>query len=196
MRKFKEARISKGIKAVDAAERLCVHPATLSAWERGTKNPTLENVERMSEIYGVSIDYLMGRSPLYQHSEQLPVSVDLLPILHGRPVWSTTYGWCLINNINQQLVLSNGESLPLTSLDGLYQIPFLSDSNILKRSPLNKPDLIPGLEIIVEPISPDPILKEKLRGTYCVKDGYVENSTGNRFFFDTYTHQWLAFKTE
>lgn len=129
-RRYKEARIAKNLKVSDVTEILGISQPTLSAWERGVKNPTIENLESLADLYGVTTDYLLGRD---SHSINSPVQ-------------------------------------------------------------LNISDLQPGMEVLVEPISNDMALKQMLKGIYVVKDRYVENLTGNRFFFDTYTFQWIAYK--
>lgn len=41
---------------------LGVSGPTVSQWESGAKEPKKENLERLADLYGVSTDYLMGRS--------------------------------------------------------------------------------------------------------------------------------------
>ena len=190
-RRFKEARLLKGFKLIDCAEKLGVGQPTLSAWERGSKNPTLENLEAMSDLYGVSVDYLLGRiAPDLDSST--PISKDALPALHGRPVWHNELGWCIVDNINHCLCCVNG-NVPLSDAvlylapDRFAQSP--APTKLISKNKLNAFD-----EVLVEPISTDQKLRQQLRGYYRVKNGFVENSTGNRFFFDTYGFQWLAFE--
>ena len=180
-RRFKEARLLKGFKLIDCAEKLGVGQPTLSAWERGSKNPTLENLEAMADLYGVSVDYLLGRiGPDADNST--PISKDMLPAFHGRPVWNNELGWCIVDNMSKCLCCANGK-VP----DRFAQAPALT-----KR--ISKDELNAFDEVLVEPISVDQELRSQLRGYYRVKNGFVENSTGNRFFFDTYGFQWLAFE--
>lgn len=176
---------------MDCAEKLGVGKPTLSAWERGAKNPTLENLEAMADLYNVSVDYLLGRTAPDANSAA-PISKDMLPTVHGRPVWSNELGWCIVDNINGCLcgVIGN---IPLTDAI-LYLAPDRFAQSPTLTKPILKNDLDAFDEVIVEPISTDQKLKNQLRGYYRVKNGYVENSTGNRFFFDTYGFQWLAFE--
>ena len=39
---------------------LGVSQPTLSAWEGERKNPSVESLIQMSELYGVSVDFLLG----------------------------------------------------------------------------------------------------------------------------------------
>lgn len=190
-RRFKEARLLKGFKLIDCAEKLGVGQPTLSAWERGSKNPTLENLEAMADLYGVSIDYLLGRiGPNADNST--PISKDMLPAFHGRPVWNNELGWCIVDNINKCLCCVNGkvtlnDAVLYVAPDRFAQAPALT-------KPISKDELTAFDEVLVEPISVDQELRRQLRGYYRVKNSYVENSMGNRFFFDTYGFQWLAFE--
>ncbi len=191
-RRFKEARLLKGYKLIDCAEKLGVGQPTLSAWERGTKNPTLENLEAMADMYNVSVDYLLGRIVPDKECSKL-ISKDMLPVLHGRPIWNKELGWCIVDNINGYLWNVNGK-MPIGGTDTLYLAPDSFTQSPAPSKPISKDELNSFNEILVEPISTDQNLKRQLRGYYRVMKGYVENFTGNRFFFDTYGFQWLAFE--
>ena len=158
----------------------------------GSKNPTLENLEAMADLYEVSIDYLLGRTAPVM-SDSKPISRDMLPVLHGRPIWSNEFGWCVVDNINGCLWSVNGK-MPIIGTDTLYLAPDRFTLSPTLSKPISKEDLSSFDEVIVEPISTDKHLKHQLRGYYRVKNNYVENSTGNRFFFDSYGFQWLAFE--
>lgn len=190
-RRFKEARLLKGLKLIDCAEKLGVGKPTLNAWERGAKNPTLENLEAMADLYDVSVDYLLGRIDS-DIDLSTPISKEMLPALHGRPVWSNELGWCIVNHINGCLCNISG-NVPLADAI-LYLAPDKFVQSPTPAKPISRNELNAFDEVLVEPISPDQKLRHQLRGYYRVMDGYVENNTGNRFFFDTYGFQWLAFE--
>lgn len=48
----------------DLAERLGVKPPAVSKWERELTYPKMENVLKMSEIFGVSMSVVMGMEPI------------------------------------------------------------------------------------------------------------------------------------
>ena len=88
-RKFKEARQMMKLTAVEAADRLGVSQAALSSWESGRKSPTIENLIGMADIYGVTTDYLLGRSNEPQGiSDNRALTAKELRIRNGMPVWS------------------------------------------------------------------------------------------------------------
>lgn len=63
MNRIKEAREKRGITQKYVALTLGVKAPSVSAWETGKTFPSAENLAALSELYGVSIDYLMGKDP-------------------------------------------------------------------------------------------------------------------------------------
>ena len=49
---------------------LGVSQPTLSAWEGERKNPSVESLIQMSELYGVSVDFLLGLPEARYHREE------------------------------------------------------------------------------------------------------------------------------
>ena len=62
MSRFKECREIKGLSQKYVAVMLGVSPSAISQWEKGTTYPSSENLAALAELYGVSIDYLMGKA--------------------------------------------------------------------------------------------------------------------------------------
>ena len=195
-RKFKEARQLKHFTAVEAAERLGVTKAALSAWESGKKSPTVENLIGMAELYGVTTDYLLGRAAEPQSNPgKRALTAEELRVRNGQPVWSERNGWLLVDAGAGFLLRSDGVKLPLLDSGELFQMPpaFVEES-IPKREPLRRKDLKPGISVWVEPISADAVLRAELRGWYRIGDIFAENEIGNRFPLSSYTARWLAFQ--
>lgn len=193
---FKDARKSKKLSAVEAARLLNVSQPTISAWEREVKTPSIGALEKMANLYDVSTDYLLGRIDTQFLNMQTPINPKHLLLYDGKPVWSKTYGWLLIDASKKQFVSSKGEILSFNIDDELFVLQpdstFLIPTNI---NPLSKNELENNKEVWVEPISSDQYLKNELRGYYKVMGFFVENSSGNRFMIDKYEVNWLAFKT-
>ena len=61
---FKAVRAIKGITQENAATILGVSPSTLSKWENGETEPTASQLYKMSVVYGVSADKLIGADQL------------------------------------------------------------------------------------------------------------------------------------
>lgn len=195
-RQFKKARLFNNLKAIQAAKMLGVSQPTLSAWEGERKSPSIEGLENMATLYGVTTDYLLGREETAPDPLQ-PVSVHALPALHGKPVWSATYGWMLVNSVARLLLLNDGKTLPFTNAGEFFITPPpFSETTYPYKKPLTKSELKQYSEIWLEPVSPDQNLRSELRGWYKPKARWVENEYGNRFYLDTYEAKWLAFDIE
>jgi len=192
--KFRTARQLKKLKVIEAAELLGISQPTLSAWETGNKASSVEGVEKMADLYGVTTDFLLGRTDS-EHSFDNMVSLNkiLLPILHEKPVWSARHGWMLVDYAKSHLIGCN-IIIPLEKAEELFIAPpTFAESSIPNSEPLLRNELQYGLQIWVEPISADSSLREELRGWYRVKHHAIENECGNRFSLDSYGAKWLAF---
>lgn len=58
---FKKCRIASKLSQREAASILNVVPSTLSKWETGVATPDQTILPRIADLYGVSVDYLLGR---------------------------------------------------------------------------------------------------------------------------------------
>lgn len=197
-RRFKTARQINKLKITEAAEKLDISQPTLSAWEGERKSPSIDKLEKMAELYGVTTDFLLGRTETQNQDPRQPIPPQALPAFHGRPVWSTKYGWLLVNAADRLLTFPDGHTLPFSNIIGEIFIssPPFSESDPPKELPLSRSEVSKQKEIWLEPISPDSDLRQELRGWYLVKDRFVENEYGNRFYLDTYGAKWLAFSSE
>lgn len=60
--RLKELRKQAHLTQVELAKRLGIGQSSYADWERGRKKPTQENLVKISQVLGVSIDYLVGNS--------------------------------------------------------------------------------------------------------------------------------------
>ena len=70
-----EVRKHSGMTQSDLAEKLNVSRQAVSRWEMGTAKPDFENLVAISELFGVSVDYLLKGSEeerTSSKSEQTP----------------------------------------------------------------------------------------------------------------------------
>jgi transcriptional regulator with XRE-family HTH domain len=81
MNNLREARLKKGIKAVDLAKALNVSKQTISNWEHGKRNPDIDTLIKLADLYEVSLDYLVGR----KDSNDINNDTDLLTVLSNIP---------------------------------------------------------------------------------------------------------------
>ena len=192
-RQYKNARKNQKLIIKDAAAKLDVSPSTLGAWESERKTPSIESLEAMANLYQVTTDYLLGRENP-SSTTSLPLSQEILKIYHSKPVWSSDYGWVLVDSVRNVFVRTDGSMVPFDSAGSVYaaQPPFY-EATLPDTKPLSKQDISNYSEVWLEPISHDAELREDLRGWYRVRDHWVENDYGIRFPIDTYGAKWLAF---
>jgi len=124
-RQFKLARQFKNLKAVEAAELLGVSQPTLSAWETGRKSPSVDSLEKMADLYGVTTDFLLGRTKQLTNHMKEPISIEALPVMHGYPVWSSV-GCSLTQwkkSLSRQTTFQLHSAMPVNSLEWFPHLP-------------------------------------------------------------------------
>lgn len=65
--KLKKLRVSSNLTQAQVAERIGIVVSAVSSYESGTRFPSLEMLMKLSALYHVSTDYLLG----VDHSRQL-----------------------------------------------------------------------------------------------------------------------------
>ncbi|MBE7092401.1 MAG: helix-turn-helix transcriptional regulator [Clostridiales bacterium] len=58
--RIKELRISTGLNQVDFAKKLSVTKQSVSNWENGNIQPSIDMLVKIATIFSVSADYLLG----------------------------------------------------------------------------------------------------------------------------------------
>ena len=197
--RYKLARKIRKLTLAETVEKLGISQPTISAWEGGRKNPSVESLAQMADLYNVSTDFLLGRDEnlTVEISKLQPVSARALNCLHGQPVWSEKYGWLLVDAIEQCLFSIEHGQLPFSDIGDLYVMPSSFSVGYQDLSePLTLGEVKRRDNVWLEPISPDSQTRIELRGWYQVFDRYVQNEYGNRFYMDTYGAKWLAFDSK
>ena len=196
MNRIAQARKDAGLSTKELAARLGVDATTISNWESGRRQLTLDRLKQLAALLGVSVTYLLGLNEQVSNTE--PVEKVMLPVLHRMPVWTRSHGWALVNAIEQQLVLTDGKTVPFESIkDPLYMIPPAFAMGLRGiGAPLELDAVLAHERVWVEPVTRDPDLAAELRGWYRpYRQRLVENEYGNRFYLDAYGAKWLAFES-
>lgn len=68
--RLRQLRERKRIKRYVLSERCGLHPDAIRRYEQGKAKPTMDALERIAQEFGVSVDYLMGRT-------DYPLTVDV-----------------------------------------------------------------------------------------------------------------------
>lgn len=65
---LKQLRQKMGLRQEDVAKMVGVERSTLANWERGAKQPSVEMLVKLSQLYGVSLDELVGLNNVRFHT--------------------------------------------------------------------------------------------------------------------------------
>ena len=60
--RLKELRESRGLSQADLAQAIHTNQSTVAMWENGTNRPRNATLEKLANFFGVSTDYLLGRT--------------------------------------------------------------------------------------------------------------------------------------
>ena len=112
---IKTLRKTKGLTQDDLAIRLNVVRQTVSKWEKGLSVPDAEMLQKMAEVFEVSVSKLLG-SPIYQNenvdiiAEQLSRINEQLAVKNNRSrkIWKTIGIIFAIIIVGQLLLMALG----------------------------------------------------------------------------------------
>lgn len=76
MNRLREIRRAKGLTAKELGEMVGKAEVTITQYEVGGRNPTRGTLEKLADVLGVSVDYLLGK-------EKDPAQVDLSRVDEG-----------------------------------------------------------------------------------------------------------------
>lgn len=63
MNAIKKYREAAGLKQAEMAEAIGISTMTLSRYESGTREPRATELLKMSELFGCTVDELLGKNP-------------------------------------------------------------------------------------------------------------------------------------
>jgi transcriptional regulator with XRE-family HTH domain len=62
--RLRELRIAKGYTQQDIADKIHVNKQTISQYERGVRQPQIEVLEQLADVFNVDMNYLLGKEDL------------------------------------------------------------------------------------------------------------------------------------
>ena len=104
MIRIRELRKRSGLTLDEFAKELGVSRATLGFWEQGKFQPSHEMLIRLSDIFGVSVDYLLGRETVKE--DELKVA------LFGGDEVVTDEMWEEVKNFAEYVKAKNKRKTP------------------------------------------------------------------------------------
>lgn len=75
---LKEERENSNLTQEEAAKRIVVSKSIISKWETGKSYPSLENLSKISETYGVSINEILAGTRLGMNEKEIVSDENLL----------------------------------------------------------------------------------------------------------------------
>lgn len=91
MNRIKSLRAELEMKQTDLAKQLKVGQNTVSNWETGRTEPDFACLQKMSQIFHVSIDYILGHNSLRQNASGVGVTIPVLgDVAAGIPIEAIT----------------------------------------------------------------------------------------------------------
>ena len=98
--KLKELRNEKNLTLNKLSEKINISPQVLSRYERGDREPDIKTLITLSDFFGVSVDYLIGREDDFGIIKKAAE----LPALSREETELLTY-FKKLNNLQQQKVI-------------------------------------------------------------------------------------------
>lgn len=80
---IRELRLKRGITQSELAELCLVHQTAVSQWEKGRTLPDKQTLVKLSDIFNVSLDLLMGKNDTSEKKNLIPV---LGYVRAGKPI--------------------------------------------------------------------------------------------------------------
>lgn len=86
--RIKDLRLSKHLTQKELAQLLNVKPTTVSGWELGRNEPSIDTLKDLARIFGVSVDYMAGATEsLDEDKKSVDLEKDPVVLSYGgRPV--------------------------------------------------------------------------------------------------------------
>ncbi|MCM1195370.1 MAG: helix-turn-helix domain-containing protein [Corallococcus sp.] len=89
MLKIKELRLEKGIEQQELAKIIQIGKGSISNWELGRTEPSIEYIVKLADYFEVSTDYLLGRSNdvgvIETNANLTPFQNNLLAVVSALP---------------------------------------------------------------------------------------------------------------
>lgn len=70
--KIKDLRENKKITQAELAKILDVSPSTIGMWEQNRRTPDAESLKKISNVFNVSVDYILGKTDIRNYDNMEP----------------------------------------------------------------------------------------------------------------------------
>lgn len=80
MLRLEELRKKNGLSQNELAEKLNMTQQRISAYEKGKREPDINTIKQLADFFGVSTDYLLGKTDIRNPEKKEPDLLDLAKI--------------------------------------------------------------------------------------------------------------------
>ena len=108
--RIKQYRVDHGLKQEELADMLFVTRAAVSKWENGKGIPDVDNLQRLADLLGITLDDLMGRDSQTEGSVRISKKISIKVI-----IWILTAALLLAGTITMVVFLCNRLKVPALS---------------------------------------------------------------------------------
>ena len=102
---IRRLRTARGITQVELAHRLGVSKQSVSNWESNNIQPSIELLEKIADLFGVTTDYLLGREDLQVLDVSGLTAQQVAQIQQLKAVGKTPDEVAALTGIPKQLIL-------------------------------------------------------------------------------------------
>ena len=74
MTRLRECRENANLSQKYVALTLGIAAPSVANWERGKTNPSHDNIVKLADLYGVSVDYLLGRTEEPRGADEVAIT--------------------------------------------------------------------------------------------------------------------------
>ncbi len=75
--RLKEERIQKGLTQTELAKTLYLGQTSVSKYESGKQIPEMPTLQKIADFFGISIDYLLGKTDIRNYFEDPNITIAL-----------------------------------------------------------------------------------------------------------------------
>lgn len=80
-KRLRTLRMRRNMRQEDVAKRLEISKSAVGMYERGDREPSLETLQKLADLYGVTTDFLLGRTLLSSDPQEGHLEFNLREFL-------------------------------------------------------------------------------------------------------------------
>ena len=103
MLRIKQLREEKGISQLEFAKKINLTQQSVSAYEKGIREPSLDILKTIADFFGVSTDYILSKSDV-RNPEKVEVDMDEVDVAFASGIKG-------LNETNKMIIKSTLEAL-------------------------------------------------------------------------------------